>query len=244
MLAKRLATLKEGNLDALGSALFDAMPMSVGALSAHALRLMGSRPRVALHVYMWLLDNVGRPDERAELDEWLKAHNNACYLAALHGNAEERRKVVDAALPLARENLAICHNAAAILCQLGDAEGALDAVRIGIEAGLDAVAIAHMRDDEDLDLIRRGAGFVALVADGPLKLPSWAAGWTVAAFAQFREDIRTTLPDPDMSRFDEGVVGAMGRSFDVLRLAAQCRDLPVGEGSLRVHRHFHQLLQE
>lgn len=243
MLAKRLASLPAENHDALASAVFDAMPMSVGTLSAHALQVMGSRPRVALHVYMWLVENMTRPDDPNELDEWLKAHNNACYLAALHGNPDEQRWVVDAALPLARENLAICHNAAAILCRLGDAEGALGAVRVGIEAGLDAVAIAHMRDDEDLDLIRRSAGFQALVSDGPLKLPAWASAWTVAAFAQFREDVRTTLPDPDMSRFDEGVVAAMGRSFDIVRLAAQCRDLPPGKGSLHVHRHFHALLQ-
>ena len=242
MLSKRLASLPDENRDALASALIDAMPMSVGSLSAHALSIMGSRPRLALHVYMWLLEHVKRPEDARELDEWLKAHNNACYLAALHGNAEERRMVVDAAIPLAPENLAICHNAAATLCRMGEADAALEVVRIGIEAGLDAVAIAHMRDDEDLDLIRHDHRFRALVASGPLKLPAWAQGWTVAAFAQFREAVRTTLTDADMSGFDDGVVRAFGRSFDVLELAAKCRDLSPERSTVEVHRHFHALM--
>ncbi len=242
MLSKHLASVADEDRVALAGVLADAMPISVGLISAHALRHINARPRLALHIYMWLIENIERPQDATECDEWLKSHNNACYLAALHGTTEERRTVLAAATPLIAENPPIAHNAAAAYCRLGDAEGALEAVRLGVEAGLDVVAIAHMRDDADLDLIRGLEAFGTLVDREMATLPVWAKGWDIAAFNQFREDVRTTLPDPDLSRFDEGFVTAMDREFDIRELAKACADLEPGEGSLKVHRHFHRLL--
>ena len=77
---------------------------------------------------------------------------------------------------------------------------------------------------------------------GDFELPEWARDFSPWEYVQFRELIRTSLPEPDLSGFDEGSARSGGRVYDVLELAAGCKGKTYDEWLLIVHRHFHALL--
>jgi hypothetical protein len=246
-LSERLAALEDGDRHALHTILHGLQHVSVPQLSLAAVSLMAKRPLTAMRTLAWITTHVAEPGDRVLRDEWLKVHNNACYLAVFHGEPEERRAIVARALHVAPANPPIFHNAACVLCKLGDLDAALDAIRRGVASGYDDVTIASIREDDDLAPIR-GEAFDAILARADtLALPAWAEGYTAAAYSQFRESVRTILPDPDLSTFDDGFVAwadpssGFERVFDLRELAAECRGVSAIECTEIVHRHFHAL---
>lgn len=246
-LSERLAALDDGDRHALHAILHGLRDVSVPQLSLAAMSLMATRPLTAMRTLVWVTTHVSEPADRTLREEWLKVHNNACYLANFHGEPDERRAIVERALRVAPANPPIFHNAACVLCKLGDLDGALDAIRRGVASGYDDVTIASIREDDDLAPIR-GETFDAILARADaLALPAWAEGYTAAAFSQFRESVRTILPDPDLSTFDDGFVAWVDpdsgyeRVFELRELAAECRGVSAIECTEIVHRHFHAL---
>lgn len=244
----RLAALDDGDRDGL-NAFLHSLDLGFPYVAAIAFSVMSRRPINAMRTFVWITTHVEEPTDSMLLDEWLKAHNNACHLSVSHGELEERREIVNRALKVAPRNPAIYHNAACALCKLGDLTRALDAIRLGVESGYDDVTIASIRQDDDLAPIR-GAAFDAILARaGDPVLPAWAEGYTAAELSQFREAVRTTLPDPDLSKFDEGTVAwvdpdwGFERELDLHELAAECRGASAIECSERVHRHIHAIFK-
>ena len=132
-LSDLVASIEDDDRDSLATVLTEASP-HLARLAAVALSFLQSRPKLALHVFMWITEQDA-PADAALREEWLRAHNNACYLAAVSGSPDECRIVVDRALGVAPQNPAIFHNAACVLCKIEDAAGALEAIRGGIAHG-------------------------------------------------------------------------------------------------------------
>ena len=238
-----IEALGDDDREALHAALDGLPEVNVGRFSTYAFSIMQARPLMSLRMLSWLMEQ-NEPTDPTERGEWLKANNNACYLANFHGEPEERRSIVDRALlRAAPDNIAIYHNAAGVLCLLGDATGALDAISQGIARGFDEATIDAIRNDSDLDLIRSTPAFLDIVrSHAELVLPAWADGWTSAQYTQFREAIRTSLADCDLADFDEGRVRSAGETYDILDLARRCKGLDAAACTMAVHRQLHAML--
>ncbi len=240
-IASVIETMDEDDREGI-EALLSAAPDDLHLLSAYAYSLMGRRRALAFRVYRWLAKRPA-PTDPPLREEWLRIQNNACYLAVFHGEPEERRAVVDRAIVVAADNIAIYHNAACVLCDLGEPDLALAAIREAIARGIDDASIRSMAEDEDLDLIRHTEAFRAVIAGrGAYTIPSWAKGWTAWEVVQLRALVRTTLPHPDMTHFDEGRVESAGKVLDVAAIAAECTGLPVTEWDEKVSRRVRALL--
>ncbi|HLT36622.1 MAG TPA: hypothetical protein VK034_10055 [Enhygromyxa sp.] len=214
-----------------------------GHIVTIAMSLVSSRPILAYRIQA-ALARQPEPARPIDREHWLRAHNNACYLAVFHGNPAEKRDVVDRALRVAPRNVAIYHNAACLLCQLGEAERALRAIRDGIDRGYDDATIKAIAEDPDLDLIRHTEAFQQIIRGRvDFEPPAWASGWTAWELIQFREDLRTTLSDPDLTRFDEGRIACShGHDLDIVALAQQCKRHAPSEWGRIVRDHFLALL--
>lgn len=235
-LRNQLAELADDDVDAIEATLASSSHGAAYILTV-AMSFVDSRPALAFRVQAALARGPV-PHEAIDREHWLRAHNNACYFAIAHGSKAEKLDVVERALRVAPDNVAIYHNAACVLCQLGERERALaaiaDAVTHADEATIQAIA-----EDSDLDLIRHTEAFQQLVAGrGEFELPGWAADWTAWQVIYLRELVRSTLGDADLSEFAAGRVGAQGRELDIIELAQLCEDLPVADWPKLVHRHF------
>jgi hypothetical protein len=164
-LRNTLAGLPDENVAAIEK-LLATRTESIADIMAAALSLLESRPGLVFRVHA-ALARRSEPSKPGEREEWRRAHNNACHLAVFHGKPAEKRDVVERALPIAPENIAIYYNAACLLCQLGEAERALAAIRDGIAGGYDEATIKAIADDPDLDLIRHTEAFRALLRQLP-----------------------------------------------------------------------------
>ena len=213
-------------------------PERLASIFTVATSLATSRPRLGFRI-LAALARQPAPSDPIDREHWLRAHNNACYFAIAQGDADEKRDVVDRALRVAPQNVAIYHNAACLLCQLGDGERALEAIRDGIALGYDEATIKAIAEDPDLDLIRHTEAFQRLIAGHrEFEPPAWAAGWTAWELIQYREDLRSSLMNPDLSRFDEGRIVWQGREFDIVALAEECKRHPASAWGGIVQRHF------
>ncbi|WP_146659057.1 tetratricopeptide repeat protein [Enhygromyxa salina] len=231
--------------DAAGiEATLTARTEGVRGLAPPIFDLMYTRPLLAFRGLV-VITRRPQPTNRVDKELWLRAHNNVCYLANFHGEPEERQAVVERALRVASENLAIYHNAACVLCKLGQPEQALDAIEQGIGLGLDDAAVQAMKDDTDLDLIRHTEAFAALVGERvQFELPGWAPEWTSREFKQFQEFVRTMLPDPDMSDFASGRIRCCGRECDMIGLAKQCHGRNESEWGDLILEHVRELVRK
>jgi tetratricopeptide (TPR) repeat protein len=211
---------------------------SLPYLVAIGLELYRSRPRLAMHIFATLARRPA-PTNPEDHQAWLRAHNNACAAAVWMGKPEEQRDIVERALVHAPVNPAIYHNAACILCKLGETEPALELVREAVARLDDPAAIQAMADDPDLDPIRHTDAFRAAIAGhAEFEPPSWAEGWTAWEFIQFREFVGSTLDGCDMTRFEAGRVVYEGRELDVIELARRCRERSHAEWGQIVNRYF------
>ncbi|MCB9613591.1 MAG: hypothetical protein H6722_14175 [Sandaracinus sp.] len=255
-LADLLASVSDDR-DAVFAALATLDHVDLPRASAFALGLFPKRPLVAMRMLDWLM-GLPEPSRPALREEWLRVHNNACYMAVFHGEPEERRAIVERALRVAPHNIAIYHNAACALCKLGDGDAATEAIRQGILRGYDDATIASIRADDDLALIRDTDAFRRVLGErGAKALPAWASGFTPAEYTQFREAVRTVLPDPDLSRFEEEAIAScrvamldgvalerVDHVFDLRELAASCRGKPAVEATSVVMCFFEQYFAE
>ncbi|MEM9068298.1 MAG: hypothetical protein AAGE52_07315 [Myxococcota bacterium] len=237
-----LQALDGSDREAIDSIL-DAEQADIGELSTWAMHAIGTKPLLALRIFAWIARQA-EPGGTLDRENWLRAHNNACHLAIFHGEPDERRAIVRLALSVAPRNIAIYHNAACLLCALGDADAALDAIRTGVALGYDAATIAAIAEDADLDLIRDREEFQTIVRDGAsIELPSWAEGWTAIEYTQFREHLRTTFyPDPDLSGLARGTIEYENATINVLPLAESCQGKPISEWFDLVRAYVHRIL--
>jgi hypothetical protein len=223
-------------------ALLGAAPDDLREMSAYAYSLIHTRRLLAYRIYLWLARKP-EPTDLKLREDWLRIQNNACYLAVFHGERDERREIVDRALRSAPDNIAIYHNAACVLCKLGEADLAIAVVRDGITRGCDDATIRSMAEDDDLDLIRHTDEFREVIAGrGSFDLPSWAEGWSTWEYVQFRSMVRLSLPDPDMTHFEDGAVESGGMSLEIVGLADRCKGSPLPEWDVTIQEHFRSLL--
>jgi hypothetical protein len=241
-LRNTLAGLPDDNVAAIEK-LLATRTESIAYIMAIALSLLESRPGLAFRVHA-VLARRPEPSDPDEREHWLRVHNNACHLAVFHGNPAEKREVVERALPAAPDNIAIYYNAACLLCQLGEAERALAAIRDGIARGYDDATIRAIADDPDLDLIRHTDAFRTVIqGHGDFQPPAWATGWTAWEVIQFREILRTTPPEPDLTRFDEGRIIWHGCEVDIAELGQLCKEHPPSQWVHLLGQHFARLLR-
>ena len=235
-LHEALADLPD-DTDALEATLA-SRPERLASIFTVAMALASSRPRLVFRILKALTQRPA-PSDPVDREHWLRAHNNACYFAISQGDTPEKLDVVERALHVAPDNVAIYHNAACLLCQLGEGERAIQAIREGIARGYDEATIKAIADDPDLDLIRHTEAFQQLIrSHGDFVPPSWAAGWTAWEVIQFREDLQSSLDDPGLGHFDEGRIVWRGREFDIVPLAQECKRHPASEWGRIVLRHF------
>ena len=241
-LRQQLAALADADVDAI-EALLASSEQSIAYILTCAMSLAESRPALSFRVLASLARRP-EPSEANEREHWLRAHNNACFFAAQLGSAADQRDIVERALRVAPDNVAIYHNAACVLCQLGEAEAALEAVAHALAHADEATARA-IADDTDLDLIRKDDRFQRLIAGhGEFEPPAWASGWTAWEVIQFREHLRSTLSEPDMSEFDAGRIRGHGRTIEIVELAQRCRAHPIPEWAGIVHMHLVDALSD
>ncbi len=240
-----VAALPDDDAPALYALMAEQTIDAIGTFHNFAISLMQDRPLVAMRLMAWVIDAGPEPsgfvaNEPYEQEELRRLHNNATYLAVFHGTPEERRAIVERALLVAAENPAIYHNAACVLCKLGDARAAIETIRAGVASGYDDATIASIREDEDLALISGTEAFMEILEGrGEVVLPPWAEGLSTYQYTQFREAVRTTLADPDMSEFEAGRVTSFGQTFELAGLAGTCRGMTALEITVQVHRHLH-----
>lgn len=225
-LRNSLAELSDDNVAAIEELLANCGE-SIGLMLAIAFSLASARPVLAFRTQAALARRP-EPSEPDEREQWLRAHNNACHFAVFHGEQAEKRDVVERALPVAADNPAIYYNVACVLCLLGEAERAIEAIRGGINSGYDDATVKAISEDADLDLIRHTEAFQAIIQGRTnFQLPTWAAGWTAGDVIQFRELFRSTSDELDLTDFDAGRIAWHGQEIDIVALAELCKGKPL-----------------
>lgn len=121
--------------------------------------LQQTNPKEALLLLDWIIDQP-RPSEEYAQTNWLRAHNNACFLFKF-ADPDMNLRNARRALAVAGDNVPVFHNVACVFCKLEMAEEAMEAVRCAVAHGYEYTAF--MFEDSELDLIRRREDFRLLV---------------------------------------------------------------------------------